>query len=540
MDEGAALAPDDPQMRFAQALYLESVGAPVGAFAVIDTVPAQYRDSDMNSLRDRTQLRIVSNLIDAGETVQAREQLAAIRARADPDDLGVQLNIAYREYELGNYRAAAEIAESLARVEPKRADIAMLAARANHSQRRFDAARDYLKLAEASGDAETVLSARQTREQIETRLHNWTSFAAEWRHKPGDSGISRFDAIVIPSLWHHARGYEQRWWLQADAVSIDAGELSLDFDAASSFGSIRAAGPAAPRSFNNDAQNGLAVGLGFLTDTFAMDIGSTPLGFELPQVVGGLEWRPAIPNVAVSLGFSRRAVTSSVLSYAGMRDPISGTRWGAVIQTGPYVDAGIYRERYSVAGALRFTEIAGTRVLDNRFFGARFGSDWKFYSEPHARASLGLTINYWTFDHNLQNYTFGSGGYYSPQSYVSVALPLEVWGEARDWSYRLRVSVAHTSSRLERIAAYPNDPDLQVAAGGPSFDADRSSGASLSAYAAVERQISPTWIAGAKLDIDRADYYEPTVFMIYLRHAFAPWTTRIAVPPRPLQPYNGK
>ena len=540
MEQGAQLAPDNPRMRFAQALYFESIDAPAQAFAVIDAVPAEYRDDDMNSLRDRAQLKVVSQLIDSGETVQAREQLAAIRARADPEDLGVQLNIAYREYELENYRGAAEIAESLARIEPQRADIAMLAARAHHAQREFGPARDYFKLAESTGDEDTVLSARQTREQIETRLHNWTSFAAEWRHKPGDDGISSFDSVVIPSLWHHARNYEQRWWLQADAVSVDAGKLSTDFNAASSLGTLRAAGPTAPRPFTNEAQNGLAVGLGFVTDTFAADIGSTPLGFELPQWVGGFEWRPDVPDIAVSLGFSRRAVTSSVLSYAGMRDPVSGTRWGGVVQTGPYIDAGIYRERFSVAGALRFTEITGERVLDNRFFGARIGGDWKFYSTPQLSASLGLTLNYWQYDHNLQNYTFGSGGYYSPQSYVSAVLPLEVWGETHDWSYRLRVSMSHTNSEHDAIAVFPNDPALQATAGAPTFGEDSSSGISLSAYAAVERQLSPTWIAGAKLDIDRADYYEPTVFMIYLRHAFAPWTTRIAVPPRPLQPYNEK
>lgn len=540
MQEGATLAPDNPRMRFAQALYLESVDAPAQAFAIIDAVPAQYRDGDMNSLRDRTQLKVVSQLIEAGETLQARAQLAAVRARADPEDLGVQLNIGYREYQLGNYRGAAELAESLARVEPERADIAMLAARARLAQREFGAARDYFKLAEANGDVDTVMSARQAREQIETRLHNWTSLAAEWRHKPGEGGISSFDSIVIPSLWHHARNYEQRWWLQADAVSVDAGTLSADFDAASSFGSIGAVGPTAARAFTNESQNGLAVGVGVVTDTFAADIGSTPLGFELPQVVGGFEWRPSVPNVAVSMGFSRRAVTSSVLSYAGMRDPVSGTRWGGVVQTGPYLDAGIYRERYSIAGALRFTEITGERVLDNRFFGTRVGGDWKFYSEPHMRASLGLAINYWQFDRNLQNYTFGSGGYYSPQAYLSVALPIEVWGEAHDWSYRLRLAASHTSSERDPIAAYPTDPALQAAAGAPVFGGESSSGVSLSAYAAVERQLSPTWIAGAKLDIDRSDYYEPTVFMIYLRHAFAPWTTRIAVPPRPLQPYNEK
>jgi hypothetical protein len=85
------------------------------------------------------------------------------------------------------------------------------------------------------------------------------------------------------------------------------------------------------------------------------------------------------------------------------------------------------------------------------------------------------------------------------------------------------------------------DPALRSAVNSAVFGGDSGSGStSFSAYAAVERQLSPTWIIGMKLDIDRADYYDPTVFSIYLRHTLAPWTTRIAVPPRPIQPYNDK
>lgn len=539
MNAGAALTPDNPQMRFAQALYFETIDDARHAVAAIDAIPAENRDEDMNAVRDRAQLTIVRQLIEAGDTVQARALLSEVRARSNPDDIGVQLNIGYREWQLGNKQATAEIADRLARIAPERADIAMLAARAKQSQRAFGPARDYFKHAETVGDAETVLSARQSREQIETRLHNWMALGSEVRHKPGDSGISRFESVMVTSLWHHPLDYEQRLWAQASAVSVDAGKLSGDFNEAADFGSIRAAGPTEERRYVNEAQDGLAVGVGYVTDNIAADIGTTPLGFELPQVVGGLEWRPDLPEVSMSLGFSRRAMTSSVLSYAGMRDPISGQRWGAVVQTGPYIDAGIYRERYSIAGAVRFSDITGEHVLDNQFFGARTAADWKFFSESYARASVGLAVNYWKFDHNLQNYTLGSGGYYSPQSYVSVDLPLEVWGEYRDWSYRVRASVSHSTSSTDTIALYPEDPALQNAVGSAAFGGGSNGGStSFSAYAAAERQLTQTWIIGMKLDIDRADYYHPTIFTIYLRHSLAPWTTRIAVPPRPVQPYN--
>ncbi len=47
--------------------------------------------------------------------------------------MGVQLNIAYREWRLGNARATAEITDRLAQIAPERADIAMLAARAKNA-----------------------------------------------------------------------------------------------------------------------------------------------------------------------------------------------------------------------------------------------------------------------------------------------------------------------------------------------------------------------------------------------------------------------
>jgi hypothetical protein len=72
----------------------------------------------------------------------------------------------------------------------------------------------------------------------------------------------------------------------------------------------------------------------------------------------------------------------------------------------------------------------------------------------------------------------------------------------------------------------------------PFFDSGRSTGTSLSAYAAVERNVTDTLVLGAKLDIDRADYYNPTVLSLYVRHAFGAKRTDIVVPPRPVRPYS--
>jgi hypothetical protein len=244
---------------------------------------------------------------------------------------------------------------------------------------------------------------------------------------------------------------------------------------------------------------------------------------------------------------ARRAVTSSELSFAGLRDPITGTTWGGVVRTGPYAGFGIYRENYDVSASVRLADITGTRVPGNQFVGVRLSSSWKLFARPELRTDAGVTVNYWNYQRNLSNYTFGSGGYYSPQSYVSVSLPIELAGHRGGWTYKVRAAVSYSVSQVSSIAFYPNDAALQAAAArvplpsgysSPYFPGYHSTGVALSAYAATERQVTGGLVVGVMLDIDRTDFYHPTTVEIYLRHAFGSSATRNLSPPRPVRPYS--
>ncbi|HKQ81029.1 MAG TPA: cellulose synthase subunit BcsC-related outer membrane protein [Steroidobacteraceae bacterium] len=540
LDDLIARAPDERPLRVARAeLDLAAGNAPAARdrFAVL--VAEDPDDVD-------ARLSYVRALTETGDLPLARLQLQAARERIADKDPELQLTLARRELALGESTRALDTLKRVLAQTPDRADALLLAARAELSQRHFDVAADYFERAERATDADVASAARVARAQLDARLESWTTGGIEMRHKPGDGGISRFDSVVMPTQWQFARDYDQRVWLRADAVTLDAGRLSPDYDDAALLGTIQAAGPSAERRYDNDRQTGLSLGVGYTTDRFTVDVGTTPLGFLLPQILGGVEWTPEIGTLDLSLGLSRRAVTSSVLSYAGMRDPITGKRWGGVVDSGAYGQVGLYRERYSVSGSARVSKLTGDDVKSNRFVGSRLAADYKVVSWPDDRAYVGVALNYWNYAHDLSNYTFGSGGYYSPQAYWSVSLPLEWQGRKRDWSYRFRASISHSASRTDRTAFYVDDAALQAAASAstlPSgydeayFDGGRSSGTSLSAYAAVERQISRALVLGAKLDIDRADYYEPTVFMLYARHVFGRRATQFAMPPRPARAY---
>ena len=539
LDELLAREPQDRSLRVARADLDIAAGHARPArdrYAVL--VREQPEDLD-------TRLSYVRALTETGDRALAHLQLQAVEGQIPTDDIEMRLSLARRQLALDDASAALRTLDALPAISPPRADALLLAGRAELAQHHFATARGYFEQAQSAAEGGDVLAARDALEGIEARLQSGMAAALQVLHRPGTPGLSQLDAVTIPTSWEFARGYEQRFTLRADAVTLDIGRLSGDYNTAALLGSTQAAGAPSARHYSNDRQSGLSLGLVYQTDALAVDVGSTPLGFLLPNIVGGVEWTPKWNSADVTLGLARRAVTSSELSYAGLRDPITGRPWGAVVENGTYAGIGLYRELYSVSGSLRFAELAGTHVLGNQFFGAQAATDWKIFSGKDDRADIGLTVKYWDYQHNLLNYTFGSGGYYSPQRYVSVAVPLELTGARAGWIYRLRVSVAQTVSGSKSIAFYPNDAALQRAAmrsplpsgyDAPIFAGGRSNATSFSAYAALEREVAHAVVLGAMFDVDRTDYYHPTVISLYVRHAFASRTPR--PPPRPTRPYN--
>jgi cellulose synthase operon protein C len=495
-------------------------------------------------------LSYVRALTDSGDIALARAQLAAVEARmtAEAGNEELQLSLARRQLALGYAAKALRTLKPLLAATQPRPDVLLLAGRAELALRHLSHARDCFDRAAALSTGSEALAARRARDEVDERLQSTVTAGLIGWHQPGDPGMSQLDLYTMPSAWSFARDDGSRVIARADVVVVDAGRFSVAPGSLPLLGTLQAAGPDAVVRETSERQTGLSLSAGYQDPTLAVDIGTTPLGFLVTNVVGGAEWTPTWHSLDLTLGVARRAVTSSELSYAGMRDPVTGTSWGGVVQTGPYAGFGIYRENFGVSGSVRFEELTGTHVPTNDRVAARWSFSRKFYATAGTRADVGVTVNYWNYQHNLQNYTFGSGGYYSPQSYVSVSVPLELEGE-RDgggWRYRMRVAPSYTVSRVGDEPFYPDDPALQAAATAqplpsgftsPVFAGYRSNGLGFSASAAVERPLSEALVVGLLLDIDRTDYYHPTSVGVYLRHAFGGRpTSHLSL--RPLIPYN--
>jgi len=149
------------------------------------------------------------------------------------------------------------------------------------------------------------------------------------RERSGSDGASRLTDLEAPmEATYSPNGYGKLkvsvtpvalWANQVAAGGFDQWHLGTN--------ALAAVGA---RSKNQHVA-GSAPDLSYASGSVTADIGATPLGFLQQSVIGGVEYAPSLSqNLRLHAVVERRAVTDSLLSYAGAKDPATGTQFGGV------------------------------------------------------------------------------------------------------------------------------------------------------------------------------------------------------------------
>ena len=350
---------------------------------------------------------------------------------------------------------------------------------------------------------------------------NWLSSAVDYLSLNGTPGQSYYRATEIPLEWKMPLRSDERVTFRADQVNINAGTIDAGNSyQVSTFGSMAACTVNCPTSFSNQSASGTALNIGYEKQNFKADIGATPIGFLTQNWIGGVKQKLDVGPVGVSLELSRRSMTSTMLSYAGTRDPVTGAVWGGVVATGGTI--GLSLDQGGALGGwtyYRARSLTGTNVQSNSDNQFMVGLNWRIVNETDRQLSSGLTGMLWGFKRNAGEFTFGQGGYYSPQSYRSVSLPLNYSQRFTRFSYVVGGSVSTNWSRTDAAPYFPTNADYQAASNNATYSASSGPGSAYSALAAWEYQVSPAVFVGNRLRLERSPYYAPNSFVLYVRIA---------------------
>ncbi|GAB3104904.1 cellulose biosynthesis protein BcsC [Cupriavidus yeoncheonensis] len=523
-------------------------GAAQAAREVLKTRP---QDAD-------ARLTVARMLERQGKEDQALEDVRAVLADTPADDIDTRLAIARRFTAMRREDEALAVVAPLRERYPERSDVTLQAGRIAQSRGDFNGAAGLYREARVQEQRENEApgtdgtAAERALRALDMRREGQVASAVLFSNKTGDPGISRLNAVEVPLYVRIPSGYTGHAFFHADTVLLNAGTLRADsLPDSRDFGKIRALGNNGLGQIGQ-SDRGVALAAGYefngAYNSWRADIGTTPLGFTLQTVVGGFRYRAEMGPASATVDLSRRAVTSSLVSYAGATDPrhvdaqtgavTPSESWGNVVRNGIHARYARDVGRFGLFADLGYGVYTGTNVLTNQEFTVRTGFDVPVFVRRDQRITSGLVLNYWRYSENERFYTFGHGGYYSPQRYLSFLIPLDWTGRRGLLSWRLRGSVGMSSTYEKNMDIYPTRPDLQAMVGGAQYQGGSGGGFSYTAGGIVEYRFAPQWVAGAGFDIDRSRDYAPNRAFAYVRYFFERQQGLVPYPPTPVRPYS--
>lgn len=325
-----------------------------------------------------------------------------------------------------------------------------------------------------------------------------------------------------------APGIGGRLTARLGAVALESGSLGGDAATLNRFGT-NALGGAAARPAGS--ASGVTVGLGYARgDWLRAEVGTSPMGFRDTTVLGAVEVAPRLTeSLRLRVLGERRNVVDSVLSYAGLRDGRSGAFWGNVVRTGgraqlefPVGAGGLY-----IGGG--YAQFAGTNVRENARVEAGAGFSYPVIRGGGGELTLGLDLVYFGFERNLREFTFGQGGYFSPQQYFAANIPLDYRGRSGNLGWRIGGTLGYATYREDSSPLFPTDAGLQRALEArartdPTVQArlpDRSrSGLVGGVRAEADLALSPTLSLQGGVRYDKAPQFDETQVQLRLRNRF--------------------
>ena len=368
------------------------------------------------------------------------------------------------------------------------------------------------------------------------------------RSRDGSEGLDRLNSMEAPVEIAFPAGEGGRFKVRAVPVFLDAGTVSgADLPFYGGLGLALALDRASPALRYSNSETGVATGLAYEAGDFKMDVGTTPLGFPLETVVGGINWRPKSENLSFKIDIARRSVTDSLLSYAGIRDPSTGFTWGGVTRNGGRLDAAYDVGRYGVYGNAGYAIYDGQNMPRNSSLEVGGGIYSRLLETRSNRVTGGINLTTFGYEKNLRRFSFGHGGYFSPQSYFAVSLPVEWEGFRNRFSYKLGGAIGVQAFRENGQSLYPSDTALQSAlelaletyVGPPAipggYESQEQTGLGFQLAGVFEYLLDPNLAVGARLALDNARDYNEASASGYLRYMFYP-QQRVSFPPNTLLP----
>ncbi|MFC0397462.1 cellulose synthase subunit BcsC-related outer membrane protein [Paraburkholderia rhizosphaerae] len=393
--------------------------------------------------------------------------------------------------------------------------------------------------------AQQTLTVEEELAQINREQTSTAGGGIIFRNRDGENGLSNLTDIEAP-LQGRIHAGDGHVVITATPVLLDAGTSDASPNTLARFGSGAFQQNTTPSGSQHAA--GIGASIGYEIGGLKADVGATPFGFREQNVIGGLQYNGGISDkVTYKVTAGRRPVTDSLLSYAGTTDNATGQEWGGVTSNGVRGDLAWDDGTSGVYVNAEFQYLEGTNVKSNTAGKGGGGFYTRLYKDEDQTLTAGVNTTLMHYANNLSFFTLGQGGYFSPQQYMILNVPIRWSGRNGHFSYDVGGSLGVQHYRQDSSPYYPTNAAEQASAAsqnlapdpGAVYPSQSHTGVSYSFDAAGEYQLAPQLTVGASASFSNAYQYRELLAAVYVRYAFTKQTSYITTyPPTPVRsPY---
>jgi hypothetical protein len=276
-------------------------------------------------------------------------------------------------------------------------------------------------------------------------------------------------------------------------------------------------------------------------NNYGVSVGYSPYGFLTSTAIGSVYANPG--GGPWTFTFNRDSVVDTQLSYSGLVNTGStfhNAIWGGAVANafeGQYARTSDHAGFYIQGGGQYIT---GQHVETNSRADGDAGAYWRAASwADNGTLTVGMNMFAMHYEHNLRYFTYGQGGYFSPDAYLLANVPIRFDGhQGTNFHYRINGSLGVQAFQEDAAPYYPVDPSYQQLSGSLYPTRNSISGNYLIDAEGAYR-IADHWYAGGLLNANNSRGYNSVVLGFYVRYMFRSQFPTEEGPPTGIFPVNG-
>lgn len=357
-------------------------------------------------------------------------------------------------------------------------------------------------------------------DHIDAHTSSEVSGALFGRSRSGASGLDQMSLVGGQIEGSVALGYNTRLTARLTPIRVDSG--SSDAKSAKLFGTGPVYGGAIGAS---SAESGLGLTVGVDSVDYGVMLGTSPQGFTLSSLIGQVNLHPEGSPVGFSL--YRQSVTDSVLSFAGAKDPQTGTTWGGAFRNGLGMNFGVDNGNTALFGGLKLAYINGTNLKSNTQVEANVGASWPVLERKDNNIRLGFDALSMFYAHDSSHFTVGQGGYFSPSYYFRPAATAQWSGMAgKRFGYNVEGFLGWQTFHRSSSPYFPTDSTLQALSGDAYYPSETVNGVGYGLKLNLGYAITRNLTLSGFMGTDNSQDYSNLTTGLQLRYWFSPQVIR--------------